>query len=185
MKCPKCGRKLRQDGTHVYCLFCGYMDNGNVITKKKTIAKASDLEIFLGNRYDTLFRNENTVAIFFLGPIYFSYCKIIWLTVIAFIIELLFYGLMLFSFPVYYIFTIFFSFIFMRVVYMAVSNQLCLKIYQKRIDKWKKKLGADYLPTLREKGEHYTSIVDILIACEILALILFIIFFYILPFLNN
>ena len=32
MKCPNCGKEMTKD----FCMFCGYMSNGNYIKKKKT-----------------------------------------------------------------------------------------------------------------------------------------------------
>ena len=67
MKCPKCGKKMTKD----FCMFCGYMLNGNYI--HKTNYKVNDLAKALGDDYDKVIRNENKFLIFFLGPLYFAY----------------------------------------------------------------------------------------------------------------
>ena len=73
MKCPKCGKPINQKANKsFYCLYCGYMENGNTITKTKKNISASDLEIYLGDRFDKVYRNENMFTIFLLGP--FSFC---------------------------------------------------------------------------------------------------------------
>ena len=67
MKCPKCGKPINQKANKsFYCLFCGYMENGNTITKTKKNISASDLEIYLGDRFDKVYRNENMFTIFLL-----------------------------------------------------------------------------------------------------------------------
>ena len=43
--CPKCGRPMHS----FWCLHCGYMVNGEVITKESKNPSASDLEIYLGD----------------------------------------------------------------------------------------------------------------------------------------
>ena len=44
MKCPKCGKPM----TKYFCLYCGYMENGNTITKAEKNPSATDIEIYLG-----------------------------------------------------------------------------------------------------------------------------------------
>lgn len=97
MKCPKCGKIMSKD----FCMFCGYMLNGNYIRKKHY--SASDLSKALGSEYDTVIRNENTGMIFLLGPLYFAYRNYFFL---GFVLEFI----NLFSYFVLYIFHHFFRF---------------------------------------------------------------------------
>ena len=54
--CPKCGRPMHS----FWCLHCGYMVNGEVITKESKNPSASDLEIYLGDRFEEwVVKNSN------------------------------------------------------------------------------------------------------------------------------
>ena len=59
MKCPKCGKPM----TRSFCLYCGYMENGNTITKAEKNPSATDIEIYLGDRFDTICHNENMLEV--------------------------------------------------------------------------------------------------------------------------
>lgn len=67
MKFPKCDKKITRD----FCMSCGYMLNGNYITKNNF--KISILEKEFGNEYNKIVRNHNKWIVFLLGPIYFAY----------------------------------------------------------------------------------------------------------------
>lgn len=70
MKCPRCGKDMFKSSSHVFCSHCGYLDDGKQI-RGYTEEQASDLEIYLGNDYDSIVRNNNAKSCFFLGPLYF------------------------------------------------------------------------------------------------------------------
>ena len=86
MKCPKCGKPM----TKAFCLYCGYMENGNTITKAEKNPSATDIEIYLGDRFDNICHNENTFLIFFLGPFYFCFNRLLFLGIFCAIIDILF-----------------------------------------------------------------------------------------------
>lgn len=66
-RCPNCNRILQ----NTWCMHCGYMMNGEFISKKPI--EISDIEIYLGDRYDKINRNQNAYLPFILGPFYFCY----------------------------------------------------------------------------------------------------------------
>ena len=70
MRCPRCGKDMSTSKSHVFCTHCGYLDNGEQIHGYEEY-QASDLEIYLGNDYDSIVRNNNAKSCFFLGPLYF------------------------------------------------------------------------------------------------------------------
>ena len=69
MKCPRCGKNMLKANHHVFCSHCGYLDNGKQIHGYEE-KQASDLEIYLGNDYDTIVRNNNPKSCFLFGPLY-------------------------------------------------------------------------------------------------------------------
>ena len=71
MICPNCGKKSNNND---FCMFCGYLINGSFIDKSDTKVK-DDLELFLGDDYLTITRNDNYIITFTLGPLYFCYKK--------------------------------------------------------------------------------------------------------------
>lgn len=85
MKCPKCGKNMNKD----FCMFCGYMLNGNYI--HKTNYEMNDLAKALGNNYDMVIRNENVITVLLLGPLYFAYRNYFFLGLILEIIDALSY----------------------------------------------------------------------------------------------
>ena len=134
MKCPKCGKPM----TKAFCLYCGYMENGNTITKTEKNPSATDIEIYLGDRFDTICHNENTFLIFFLGPFYFCFNRLLFLGVFCAIIDILFYFFCITTFDLS-IFKFLLLFIMVRVFYMTCSNMIYMKIYSKKIEKIKLK----------------------------------------------
>ncbi len=61
MKCPNCKKKMKRN----FCIYCGYMNNGNFINNKPFVIKETDLELFLGKRFDVINRNKNLFTVFF------------------------------------------------------------------------------------------------------------------------
>ena len=72
MKCPRCGKNMLKANHHVFCSHCGYLDNGKQIHGYEE-KQASDLEIYLGNDYDTIVRNNNPKSCFCLGLFIYGY----------------------------------------------------------------------------------------------------------------
>lgn len=70
MKCPNCGLDMSKKG---YCMHCGYMDNGVIIDTKKKV-QAPDLELYFGDDWDKISRNNNWFISGVLGPTYL-FCR--------------------------------------------------------------------------------------------------------------
>ena len=73
MKCPKCGKEM----THNFCMFCGYMTNGNYIQTKKE--KVTELERILGDDYFRFTRMDSHGGLLLLGPLYLCYLNFFFL----------------------------------------------------------------------------------------------------------
>jgi hypothetical protein len=67
-KCPKCGGVMVDD----CCVRCGYMTNGNVAGSYVANDKFEELRIY-DKHFDEMYRNENVLMTFLLGPLNFSY----------------------------------------------------------------------------------------------------------------
>ncbi len=158
MKCPKCGKNMTKD----FCMFCGYMLNGNYI--HKTNYEVSDLEKALGNDYNKVIRNENIGFIFLIGPLYFAYRNYFFLGfVLEFINIFSYYFLFACSealriTPVgipnmgfWFIFIIYF--LLNKTFWMTLSNP----IYKSLINTKVKKIQGKY-PNKNEKDEKLRSI---------------------------
>lgn len=149
--CPKCGKAMHS----FWCLHCGYMVNGKVITKQEKNPSASDLEIYLGERFKSVCYNENTLLIFFIGPFYFCLNKFILLGVLCACLDLIIYMFMLqwlgtFKFLLF--------FILVRIIYMTVSNMVYMKLLTKRIEKIKHDNPDNYLDILRAANDKTMSL---------------------------
>lgn len=144
MKCPKCNIDLEKG----VCLKCGYMENGNKIERFKKTEKYTDIRIY-NEDFDKMNTNNNKFINFIMGPFYFSYrnhlitgliITIISLTILAFEIRLTSELLSIGS-----VFTLlsFFNTIgyvtINRVLYMAFSNVICIKLDNMKIEKLKQK----------------------------------------------
>ena len=71
MKCTNCGQEMHERN---FCIFCGYMKNGNFISKKRK-ETLEDLERYLDKDYQKVLRNETYVATF-LGATIFMLQKV-------------------------------------------------------------------------------------------------------------
>lgn len=157
MKCPKCGKPIKQKANKsFYCLYCGYMENGNTITKTKKNISASDLEIYLGDRFDKVYRNENMFTIFLFGPFYFCFNRLLFLGVFCAIINVLFYYFCITTFT-FSPFKLLLLFIVVRIFYMTCANMIYMKVYSKKIEKIKLKNPDNYLEILRDSNGKTTS----------------------------
>lgn len=154
MKCPKCGKPM----TRFYCLHCGYMRNGKMISKFESNPSASDLEIYLGERFDKIYRNENTWVVFLLGPFYFCLNKLVALGVFCFIIDLILYRLFLLVCTSFEFLKFIFFFLFIRVCYMTCANMIYMRFLKKKIEQIKLKNPDNYLDVLREENGKSTNL---------------------------
>lgn len=166
MKCPKCGFKMKDN----YCMHCGYMKNGNTISNKESNPSASDLEIYLGDKFDTLYYNENTFLIFILGPLYFCYQSYILLGFLCLILDLVLYYLVMITSFCYSGLKLIGLFFGLRVLYMTVSNMICLKLYERRINKLKKKDPVNCLERIQNVNGKTTSIFGVLVLLLLLGI---------------
>lgn len=155
MKCPKCGKKMTKD----FCMFCGYMLNGNYI--HKTNYKVNDLAKALGDDYDKVIRNENKFLIFFLGPLYFAYRNYFFLGAILEFLDLVSYffamrgivvmlGQILSNYFLYLF--LFFYFILNKLFWIIFCNPIYKFLINRKIDKIKKQYGKnkdDYIRNIK------------------------------------
>lgn len=168
--CPKCGRPMHS----FWCLHCGYMVNVKVITKESKNPNASDLEIYLGDRFDTVCYNENKLFVFLTGPFYFCFNRFNLLGICADIGDFLLYAL------AYYFgginFKLLVLFILMRIIYVTVTNMVYMKVLSKRIEKIKKENPDNYLDILRDANGKTVSLLDLVVSALILAVIFLVVF---------
>ena len=155
MKCPKCGKNMNKD----FCMFCGYMLNGNYI--HKTNYEVNDLAKVLGDDYDKVIRNENTSFIFFLGPLYFAYRNYFFLGIMLELINLTSYLIVMriisaifgpqFPLFLFYIF-LFLYFILNKLFWMTLCNPIYIFLINRKIDIIKNKHDNnkdDYIRNIR------------------------------------
>ncbi len=171
-KCPNCGKPLSKNKDHLFCMYCGYLDNGNFIENmpKKNI---SDLEIYLGEEYDKMLRNTTYLQTFLLGPLYFCYRGYFLLGFILFPIEI-YLSLFLSRF---YNHTIGFIILLLisRIFYMTIANSICLSLKKREIIKIKKKFPLNYLEKLQKKANYQKRYFYVFLAIFLYFLIIFII----------
>lgn len=174
MKCPKCGKNMSHDAHNNFCLFCGYLGDGKFISKNEKLQQCSDVEIYLGKRYDNVLHNETNVLIFFLGPLYFCYRKHLILGLLFFFLDVLVYYLVLIfsKDPIILLFT----FLFLRVIYMTGANTLYLKLCNIKVKNIKSKFGNNYLDELRKRSDNTCSILYIFLSISIVLSFFFIMF---------
>lgn len=68
MKYPRCNVELENG----ICLKCGFIETGQQIEKFKTNEKYTDIRIY-NDDFEQMNMNENKIANFLLGPLYFSF----------------------------------------------------------------------------------------------------------------
>ena len=175
MKCPNCNIDLEKG----ICIKCGYMDNGNKIERFKKTEKYTDIRIY-NEEFDKMNLNQTKFSNFIMGPFYFSYrnhlivgiiITILSLAVLAFEIRLTDSFLAIGS-----VFTLlsFFNTIgyitINRVLYMAFSNVICIKLDNMKIEKLKQE--QNYMDKLtNHKSKNLLSlIINIIIAVPIFIL---------------
>ena len=175
MKCPRCGNNMSKDSEHTFCTHCGYLDNGEQIHGYEE-HQVSDLEIYLGNTYDTIVRGNNTKTCFLLGPLY------LWIRgfiIIGFLLQILeiyiWYLIVQFGEN---IILIFLGILITRTIAMISYNPLCVCLYRIKIKVIKKKYPTSYLEYLRKNTHNSISGLGILLI--LLFIITLIVCFYIL-----
>lgn len=166
MNCPNCGKELKKD----FCIHCGYMSNGNFVSKEKIIHKIPDIEVYFGEKYDMINRNENTFLVGFLGPLYFGLCKLGIIGVIGLYFNILCYYLTILIFPRWTPINVIFTFIILRCLYIACCNSIYLKFAQIKINKIKKKHPDDFKEILEKESKHVFSLMGLIIELELIAL---------------
>lgn len=154
MKCPRCGKDMFKSSSHVFCSHCGYLDDGKQI-RGYTEEQASDLEIYLGNDYDSIVRNNNAKSCFFLGPLYFLVRGFLFLGIILQALEI-YIWVLLAKFGEN-IFLLFLGILVTRTIAMIAYNPLCLFLYQLKIKYIKKKYPSSYLTQLRKENRNSVS----------------------------
>lgn len=178
MICPNCGKNNSNDD---FCMFCGYLINGNFINNNHTRVR-SDLEIYLDDDYFVVTRNTNYIETFILGPLYLCYKKKFLIGFILGIIDILlvyFYIYEITNFirimgifpPVLIIITII---IITRMFWVMVNNILYLRFIEKDIRKLKYRFKDKFINYIPEKRSSILlPIISIVLYIIIIILILF------------
>lgn len=175
MKCPACGKNMSKTNNHVFCSHCGYLDDGKQIHSYKDI-KASDLEIYLGDEYNKIYRNENFIASLILGPLYLVYRGFLLIGLLFVPVEIFIWKIIGNSFSTFSSVLYPLAFIITRLFFMATNNMMCIYFYQKKIDKIKKENPNNYLEILRNKRKQVPvgiTILVILLAIIICGILLY------------
>lgn len=163
-KCPMCGKPLKRN----FCMHCGYMTNGVFIGKNKPIG-ISDIEIYLGKRFDKILRNKNSAVAFFLGPFYFCYNRFLFFGLLAMIFDFLFCQLAVLIFYKNSALTRILSFIILRVGYATYANMIYLWLCGIKVKNIKNKYKDKYIDYLRQHDEMTTSFIMVILAVVIVA----------------
>ncbi len=174
MICPNCKSKMIKD----YCVKCGYMNNGNFITKEiKENNKYLDIRLYNKN-FDSMQHNQDVWLIVILGPYYFSYRHHLILGTILGIIDyiiLKFITIISLSLSniayINILCGLYFSAFYLivtRALYIFSSNIICLLLDKHYIKKIRKKC-KNYKKKLIKHND--TSVVYILISILINILI--------------
>ena len=178
MICPKCNIELDKG----ICLKCGFMENGEQIEQFKKDDKYTDIRIY-NEDFEVMNTNQNKYLNFILGPLYFSFRKhLIIGTIISLLAFLVLYLEM--KLTQYFLligtlctllafFNITFYIIINRVLYMAFSNVICLKLDELKI-KIIKKHNKKYIEKLvKHNSKSFISIIiQILILIGIFSIII-------------
>lgn len=160
---------MSKDKIHTFCTHCGYLDDGKQIRGFRE-EMASDLEIYLGNDFDKIWRNTNWLPSFILGPLYLCYRGFLLLGLLLMPLEWVFWNVMANSFSHFYYVLLFCSIMISRVFFMTVNNMICIYFYQKRIARIKKKYPDTYLEELRKNNGHVNHYMSLFLAFLIILL---------------
>lgn len=137
MKCPNCSKNMTKD----FCMYCGYMKTGEFVdyNKKKEI---SDTELYLGDEYNKILRNETYISTFLFGPLYLCYRRFFIVGIFLGIINYVLFFLITYIGSLIH-FTRIFSIIYIccsKIFWMTASNMIYLFCLQKRLNRLKIKL---------------------------------------------
>ena len=177
MKCPGCGKDMLKSNSHVFCPHCGYLDDGKQIHGYEE-HQASDLEIYLGSDFNKIWRNENWFSSVIFGPIYLCYRGFFLLGLLLVPIELWFWDFFGYSFATFSPILRPLAFVITRMFFGGVNNLICIYLYQKRIDRIKKKHPDNYLEILRNQRKTIPDslAIGIILIFLIICVVVFILF---------
>ena len=170
VNCPNCNMPLHDN----FCMHCGYMTNGVYIGEKE-VESISDIEMYLGERYDKINRNQNSLLVFFLGPLYFSFNKFVLFGSLCFIFDILFCSLALFLFDKRPVMALFFSFFTLRILYAAIANTIYLWLLKFRVSFIKNIYKDKYIDELRKRDKSTTSFLFLFLGIAVVVTILILI----------
>lgn len=180
MKCPNCGKLMKKN----FCLFCGYMTNGNIV-KKNTNYIFSDLEIYLGKDYDKIYRNNTYFSTFLFGPLYLCYRGFFILGILGEIISLFLIAVSGYIGGQIHFLNLNFSSVFLitsiiidKIFWMTLGNIIYMELLKMHIKKIKIKKGDKYLQVIQNKKIENNLILPLLAIAFILLLLIFFIIIY-------
>lgn len=175
MNCPNCHKPMTEN----YCMFCGYMKNGNFV-KSKSNPKITDEEKYLGLEYDQILHQKSFLANLILGPLYLCYRKFFWTGFFLGILEILFLYLTDFIFSPFYFFYAYnlgvimtrLNFIILRIFWIGFGNTIYLKLLKRKIKRIKNKKEIEtYIINQKTKNRN--------IFYPIVAIMIYLIFYFI------
>ena len=178
MKCPRCGKDMLKSNSHVFCSHCGYLDDGKQIHGYEE-KQVSDLEIYLGDEYNKIYRNENFIVSLILGPLYLIYRGFLLTGLIFLAVEPFIWNIIGNSFSAFSPILSPLAFIVTRLFFMTANNMICLYFYQKKIDKIKKKNPDNYLEILRNKRKQIPIGIAILVILFTIFICVLLIYYFI------
>lgn len=162
-RCPNCNRILSRD----WCMHCGYMANGKFIQKNSTTS-ISDVEIYLGDRFDKINQNKNAFWVFILGPLYFCYNRCLFCGLLFVPIEIFICYLLNILFGSIIIRPLFIFFV-IRLIFSASFNSIYLWLCKFKVSLIKKRYKDRYIDVLRDMSRHTTSIIFLILGVVIVA----------------
>lgn len=180
MICPNCGKFMKNN----FCICCGFMENGNFI--HKTYEKShSDLELYLGNNYQKIIRNDTWLLTFLLGPLYLCFRNFFF---IGFCLEII--NILLFFCFAYIGAAIQVSFfnlaipfmiiylLLSKTFWMTVDNMIYVYLIKNKIRKLKYKYGIQYQQIILNKKNDSNILLPILSLFVYFLILFLVIYFY-------
>lgn len=163
-RCPNCNRILKNN----WCMHCGYMLNGEIIRKKPT--EVSDIEIYLGDRYDKINRNKNAFLPFILGPFYFCYNYFLVFGLLFTFVEFFVCRVLITLFQSVFVNKLM-IFIIWRIFFCAIGNIIYLWLCEQKIKVIKKIYKENYKEVLVKKSKHTHNILMVPLSIGLLIFI--------------
>lgn len=178
MECPNCGKKMTKN----FCMFCGYISNGNYITNNDS--KISDIEKAFGDEYNVIVKNDNKLFVFLLGPLYFSYRNYFFLGLTLEILNIISYFIL---YNIFYNLTnigpftfapilILFYFLLNKFFWVIISNPIYILLMNKKINRIKKqcKMNKDeYIANIKIRNIY--KLICVVISICLIPIIVFIV----------